>query len=142
MDEEGRFRLDPVPGDCKVRALRMDGQMVVPGPWVPVSPRLDRPSEVHLELPEREQGILGIWVEEAPGGLEITRVLPGTPGERADLWPGDLVTAVDGLPAEDMTHDDWIDEVTGPVGEAVTLEVHTSPGTRTVELVRQIASSP
>ena len=41
----------------------------------------------------------GVWWREAAGGLEAIKVLPGSPGERAGIRTGDLLTGAQALPA-------------------------------------------
>lgn len=43
----------------------------------------------------------GFGVRPRPDGLEVIRVLAGTPAERAGLRAGDVVTAIDGVPVEE-----------------------------------------
>src|SRR5271154_1583441 len=45
-----------------------------------------------------EQPTDGVWWEESNGGLTAQRVLPGSPGERAGIKTGDLLTAINGQP--------------------------------------------
>jgi two-component system, NtrC family, sensor kinase len=45
-----------------------------------------------------EQPTDGVWWEESGGGLTAQRVLPGSPGERAGIKTGDLLTAINGQP--------------------------------------------
>ncbi|HTW80711.1 MAG TPA: ATP-binding protein [Terracidiphilus sp.] len=40
----------------------------------------------------------GVWWHEAAGGLQAQRVLPASPGERAGILPGDLLTEVNNRP--------------------------------------------
>ena len=40
----------------------------------------------------------GVWWQEAHGGLEAQRVIPGGPGERAGLKAGDLLLRANGVP--------------------------------------------
>lgn len=65
-----------------------------------------RPSSTEpLEIP----AIRGTGALMTPGelGLEILRVLPGTPAEAAGLRAGDLVVAVDGRPVYEQGCDRW-----------------------------------
>jgi two-component system, NtrC family, sensor kinase len=39
----------------------------------------------------------GVWWSEAPGGLKADQVLPDSPGRRAGIQNGDLLTGVDGV---------------------------------------------
>jgi len=47
----------------------------------------------------------GVWWSEAPGGLIAERVLPDTPGSRAGIKQGDLLTDVNDSPIEHLS--DW-----------------------------------
>ena len=64
----------------------------------------------------------GVWWREVQGGLDAVRVLPNSPGERAGIQQGDLLTAAEvlrespvrrnGIPAQDLLNGER------PLGEA------------------------
>jgi PAS domain S-box-containing protein len=51
-----------------------------------------------LQQQQFQQPDDGVWWHEAAGGLKAQRVLPASPGERAGIQPGDLLTSVDNKP--------------------------------------------
>jgi two-component system NtrC family sensor kinase len=51
-----------------------------------------------LQQQQFQQPDDGVWWHEASGGLQAERVLPSSPGERAGILPGDLLTAVNNQP--------------------------------------------
>jgi len=45
---------------------------------------------------------LGLTARDVPGGIEVGRVNPGEPAERAGISPGDVVLAVNGMPVQSV----------------------------------------
>jgi glutaredoxin 3 len=87
--------------------VRRTGQMGVPvtaiGGEMVVGfnrPRLERIIQRLHSTPQ--PATLGAAVKDAPGGGALVgRVHPGTPAERGDLKPGDVIVAVEGMPVVD-----------------------------------------
>lgn len=83
------------------------------------------------DLPEfKEQteghfGGVGISVEYDPrtGQLVVISPLPDSPAFRAGIVAGDRIVAVDGEPIKNMSMDEAINRIKGPVGTKVTLSV-------------------
>jgi PAS domain S-box-containing protein len=48
----------------------------------------------------------GVWWREVQGGLEATKVLPNSPGQRAGIQEGDLLTGAEVLPDAPVQHPD------------------------------------
>ena len=74
------------------------------------------------ELAGEYEGI-GIWVEHPNGKFTITSPIAGSPAERADLRPGDVIIAADGRSLEGMESDAAMSLVRGPAGTAVRLTI-------------------
>lgn len=74
------------------------------------------------EMDGRYHGV-GISVISADGRLEVTAVSPGGPAEEAGLRAGDVITAVDGQPAADLTAGEAASLIRGEAGTAVTLSI-------------------
>ncbi len=133
------FRRVPVPYailepyTVEVPEDKLDRLMDVDIPELPM-----RPADVYwavgYEDLEGERVMLGIRIEEAPGGgARVLGVIPGSPADRAGIREGDVIVAVDGEPVRELF--DLTFRVgqhrpgdTGPVevlrdGERVTLEV-------------------
>ena len=51
-----------------------------------------------------EQPDDGVWWREVRGGLEAVKVLPSSPGQRAGIQQGDLLTAAEALPDNPAQH--------------------------------------
>ncbi len=85
------------------------------------------PPDVAARLREDAAGSvegIGAFVREnEEGQFEIVRPIPGQPAEKAGLLPGDIVTAVDGLPMDGVSFDEVIMLVRGPRGTDVTLTI-------------------
>jgi predicted aspartyl protease len=78
----------------------------------------------------------GLWINAKNGGFEITDVAKGSAGAEAGLAAGDVITAVDGAPAEAEALPDVRKMLRDrPAGSKVRLEVRRGAATRTVELV-------
>jgi putative serine protease PepD len=45
---------------------------------------------------------LGVWGDPHEGGCLVTKVVPAGAADTAGLRPGDLVTALDGVPVSDI----------------------------------------
>jgi carboxyl-terminal processing protease len=85
-----------------------------------VSPR-------HRELSDAElhgsfDGI-GIQVDLREGKLRVVAPLDGSPGQRAGIWPGDVITHVDGQDVSHLSLADAVALIRGPRGTTVTLTV-------------------
>ncbi len=121
------------PYTVEVPEDKLDRLMDVDIPELPM-----RPADVYwavgYEDLEGERVMLGIRIEEAPGGgARVLGVIPGSPADKAGIREGDVIVAVDGEPVRELF--DLTFRVgqhrpgdTGPVevlrdGERVTLEV-------------------
>lgn len=81
----------------------------------------------HRELTEAElrgsfEGI-GIQVEMTEQQLRIVSPIAGSPGERAGLRSGDIITHVDGNPMRGLQLGDAIRLIRGPRGSPITLTI-------------------
>jgi hypothetical protein len=75
----------------------------------------------------------GMWINGAPGGVQIMNVTKGGPAEAAGLQKGDIITAVNGKPASGFVLSDlrksWR---TAPAGTALKLTVKHGTETKAV----------
>ncbi len=69
---------------------------------------------------------IGASVTFQNGHIVILGPLPGSPAERANILPGDVVLAVDGQPVEDLTLDETVALIRGPKDTSVVLTVSRS----------------
>ena len=87
---------------------------------------------------------IGAWVDITGDYLAIISPMPGSPAEKAQLKPGDMVVAVDG---EDMTGKDGnyvLSRILGPAGSEVVLSIQREslPETFDVKLIRETIKVP
>lgn len=74
------------------------------------------------QLDGKFEGI-GAQIDAKQGILTVVAPLPGSPAEKAGLRSGDLIAKIDGKPTEGLTVDRAAEQIRGPKGSAVTLEV-------------------
>jgi len=79
-------------------------------------------------------GVIGIRLASQDGWLTIEFVAENMPAGRAGLRAGDRIAKIDGIPAQNMTLQDGLARVTGPVGEKVTLTIVRTAAGKTEEL--------
>lgn len=70
-----------------------------------------------------EYGGLGIQIDRKAGWITVVAPLPGTPGERAGLRPGDQIVEVDGESTQGWNNDQAVAKLRGPKGTPVNLKV-------------------
>lgn len=75
---------------------------------------------------------VGLWLDAVDGDVQVTGVRPGAPASRAGVHPGDVISAVGGLPARGRT----ITEVAAALRGRpdTTVEVRLRRGARTLRL--------
>lgn len=129
-------------GPCTFRTLRRGGALEAPGPPVEVELVAGETVEVVLDVADFEPAGMGITLEEVEGGIGVARVLPGTPAQAAGLAVGDTILAIDGVPAADLTAEDFVELGVGPIGTEVVLEVAGEDGIREVVLLRDHIEPP
>ncbi|WP_454690249.1 S41 family peptidase [Achromobacter aloeverae] len=69
------------------------------------------PASVGLELSRRDDA------------LTVVRPLPGSPGERAGIQPGDVILSIDGRPAKDLPLPEAVALLRGAPGSSPALEI-------------------
>lgn len=70
-----------------------------------------------------DYGGLGLQVDARNGWVTVVAPIPGSPGDRAGIRPGDLVTEVDGIPSAGWTMERAVQALRGPIGTTVELAV-------------------
>ena len=95
------------------------------------------PDEVR-QLQDLEKGQLegvGIEIQEKDGKVVIVAPIEGSPAQKANLRPGDIIVQVDGKPVQSL--EDAVQRITGPAGTSVILTIESASGqTRDVTLIR------
>lgn len=79
---------------------------------------------------------IGVWLQPAEDGLEVTSVLPGSPARDAGISPGDLLVAADGHPLRGLSAEEAGRFIRGPEGSSVVLVVRSDDEEREVEVPR------
>ena len=88
-------------------------------------------------------GGVGIRLETADDRIRVDAVIDGSPADRAGIDPGDVITAVDGVPVRGRPLQDSLEGIDGEPGTAVRLRV-LRPGqeAREVTLQREFLKLP
>ncbi|MFT4975912.1 MAG: hypothetical protein ACI8S6_001805 [Myxococcota bacterium] len=110
-------------GSCLFQGRRRDGLLWGRSEWLEVDLLAGDEVELELVVPTERTGGLGVQIQAHEEGIEVVRVWPGTPASEMGLETGDIITAVDGLPASALTMDEFIEVMTGPVGTDVEFEL-------------------
>lgn len=80
---------------------------------------------------------------EKPAYVEVSTPIEDTPGARAGIQAGDLITAIDGKPTPDMTMNDVLGLLRGEIGGTVTVSILRGTNMRfDVKLVRALIEVP
>jgi carboxyl-terminal processing protease len=113
--------------------------------------RLDEHSEyfpaeasrrVERETRGTYHGVGGVFAEGSDQ-LQFLFALPGSPAQRANIEPGDRITAIDGQPAESLSSPERRARLTNDRGETVALDLVTRDGrTKSVALVPEEVVEP
>lgn len=97
-------------------------------------------ADYYIDLQERTRGSfggIGIEVTQESGYVKVIAPIDDTPGARAGLLPGDLITHVDGETLQGLTLEESIDLLRGEIGSNVTLTIlRSSEETFDVDVVR------
>lgn len=89
-------------------------------------------------------GGLGVVVQEREDKIIIVSPMEGTPGFKAGLMPGDIITKIDGTPTDKMSLNDAINKLRGEPGQKVTLSIYrpSSKEYKDYTMVREIVKVP
>lgn len=96
--------------------------------------------EEHQEFRDALQGELqGIGAEltTQEGNIVVVVPLSGSPAERADLRPGDIITTVDGEDIHGKSLTDVVHRIRGPKGSEVSLSILRKVTTLTIRIKRE-----
>lgn len=84
-------------------------------------------------------GGIGVTFKIKHAQIIVTAVLPGTPAEDAGLRTGDVITAINGKPAQGLSRSTVVSRLRGPTQTDITITVRSPQAqqTNTVVLTRQ-----
>lgn len=82
---------------------------------------------------KRDGAMVGVGMRytRSDAGLTVTSVVPESPASAAGLQPGDLITAIDGVPAGNLDQSAASKALKGPRGSHVVLQVERAAGQAT-----------
>jgi len=66
---------------------------------------------------------IGVAIEQCPEGVLVVKVYEESPAEKAGLWEGDIILAVDSVPTAGKDTETVASEIKGPEGTTVTLTI-------------------
>ncbi len=90
-----------------------------------------------------EFGGVGLYILKTTRGVEVARPIDGTPAYRAGLHAGDLIVAVMGEPALELSVDDVVKRLRGAPGSNVTMTIRRGESaTFDVTITRAIIEIP
>ncbi|REJ79862.1 MAG: S41 family peptidase [Acidobacteria bacterium] len=85
---------------------------------------------------------LGIFVGQRNGQLTVITPIPGTPAAEKGMQTGDIISAIDGEPTEELSVDEAIRKLKGPKGTEVTVTLLRPGLDEPIDLVIQRAEIP
>jgi len=68
-------------------------------------------------------GIVGVFLDDTKGNIEILKVGRDTPADRASLHYKDKIIEIDGAPTNGLSSDDVYSKLRGPVGSKIKLSI-------------------
>lgn len=116
------------PGPCEATASRRDGVLTAHGEIVPFTAAPGDEITIDLALPAEKVGGMGFRMAEHPDGIVLEEVYPGNPAADAGLQAGDIITAIDGEPADELSTEGFVRLGVGPIGTDVTVTVRRADG--------------
>jgi hypothetical protein len=149
-DDEGHFELagvDPGRTSIQANAFAHDGKII---PGIELEPgERHGPVEIALrpvadgERPKIEVTGIGVAIGPAEGALLIRDVIAGGGAESAGIAPGESILAVDGTTVVELGFEDAVQNIRGPVGTTVELELERLDGSRvSLTVERRVVQAP
>jgi carboxyl-terminal processing protease len=86
---------------------------------------LDPSRAKNFNQPQPPVSGIGVTINKpsATGPIEVVRVIPGTPAQRAGIRNGDKIVSVDGIDVTNLQTDEVASKVKGPEGTPVTVGI-------------------
>jgi len=94
------------------------------------------------ELQGSFSGIGAELGENSSNEIEIIAPLAGTPAAKAGLQPDDIIVSVNGVSTTNMTIDTAVDDIRGPQGTNVTLQIVRGQTPMTFKITRKTITVP
>jgi hypothetical protein len=116
--------LDNLP--CSMTGMVEDGFLMRRSAPAEVDPES---GDVTLTFPDERTGGIGIRIATDEQGILIEDVMPGGPAEDLGLEPGDVVVAVEGKDAKEISLDEFVETMTGPEGSDVEFVIRAARDT-------------
>lgn len=86
--------------------LAATATLLVAGDYVKKCPYTTQDCLNHMAARMKASGWIGIeYDDEKPGEMAITKVVPGSPAEKAGLLPGDVLSALNGVEIKEENND-------------------------------------
>ena len=86
---------------------------------------------------------VGVWLKNDEDRVKVVSLLPNTPAEKAGIQAGDIILAIDGKDAHELTLDEAVQAIQGEEGTSVELKVERADGsTPTFTMVRRKIEVP
>lgn len=114
---------------------QMQGQFA--GIGISIAPRLDDQGQPVFG-DDKDKGPLMASDQE---GYPVLDVIEGGPSEKAGLKRGDVVKAINGKSAKDITMEDFVKQARGPVDTTITLTIKNGQSDRDVVITRGIVKT-
>jgi len=94
------------------------------------------------ELQGSFSGIGAELGENSNNEIEVIAPLAGTPAAKAGLQPQDIIVSVNGVSTSSMTIDSAVDDIRGPQGTKVTLQIVRGQTPMTFKITRETITVP
>ena len=131
-ESDGSFEFRQPAGQYRMRAERMDGQLVTASDWVELDTSEGGQWEVDLVLPEETRGGLGIRIGMHRDGIRVRAVLPASPAEELGLHEGDVVIALGRESVAGWTTSEFAAVMAGTIGSEQQFTVRRPDGVEEV----------
>ena len=124
-------RLAIAEAPCTATGLVEDGYLVRRSAPAEIDPGM---GDVTFLFPDERTGGVGIQIAADERGILVQGVLPGGPAADLGLEPGDVVVAVEGKDAKEISLDEFVETMTGPEGSDVEFVLRVAGDTGDDEL--------
>jgi hypothetical protein len=114
VENGARLAIEHAP--CTATGMVEDGFLVRRSEPADIDPET---GEVTFTFPDERTGGIGIRIAADEGGIRIESVLKGGPADDLGLEAGDVVVAVEGKDASEISLAEFVETMTGPEGSDV-----------------------